>query len=103
MNAKKCDRCGRLYELYCHKKPKDMESFNSIKFTLESEFGRVSHSDLKDLCPNCKEELTEWFRGKRIVEGTCGECLLYKSKECPSSKDLGENGYCSNFEEKWGD
>ena len=73
MNAKRCDRCGRLYietqetikvylcgrvteyekETYAPEKIKELNTFN-IKVVLNS-------TDGMDMCPDCRKLLTEFF------------------------------------------
>ena len=57
--AKKCDRCGKLYEEYNVKN--DEKKANGISFlnidSKEEAFGHAYH----DLCPECMEELRTWF------------------------------------------
>lgn len=74
MNAKRCDRCGKLYiptddapiraylcgrvtehekETYLPEKNKEFNTFN-IKITLNS-------IDTVDMCPECREKLKEFF------------------------------------------
>jgi hypothetical protein len=58
-NAKKCDRCGKLYELYdgC-KVQKGGHSYNKVAFL------RSWNDPCKeyDLCPECMELLIKWMK-----------------------------------------
>lgn len=52
-NAKKCDRCGRLYEI-----PKKAYPYTvSVKRTYNDTFL------LSDICPECAEMLKNWWEG----------------------------------------
>lgn len=63
MLARKCDRCGRLYEPECIKI--DGEKVNSI--TTRETHKNENHLFGKkyDLCPNCLEELKGWMESQR--------------------------------------
>ena len=60
--AKKCDRCGKLYEEY--NTNKNDKKINGI-MTLNLDFQRkyYAHRPL-DLCPECKDSFEEWL-GKK--------------------------------------
>lgn len=57
--AKKCDRCGKLYEQYNFKN--DEENPNGI-MTLNLDYQRkfYSHAAM-DLCPDCMKEFQDWM------------------------------------------
>lgn len=59
--AKKCDRCGRLYEQYNYKN--DTKKINGL-MTLNIDSGQhyFSHGPY-DLCPECGKEFMDWFKG----------------------------------------
>lgn len=61
-SAKKCDRCGKLYEEY--NTEKNNKKINGI-MTLNLDFQRryYSHTPF-DLCPECKDSFEEWL-GKK--------------------------------------
>lgn len=60
--AKKCDRCGGLYEMYPASGNKNHEDYiNGITTASISEERRFYNIDLIDLCPKCLEELAEWL------------------------------------------
>ena len=54
MNAKKCDRCGKFFELNDPSKK---------KYCL-CKYAAILYNQL-DLCDECSEELTAWFNKKR--------------------------------------
>lgn len=58
-NARKCDRCGNLYEAYNvqenAKKPSGIKLLN-----IDSE-GRYYQSKPLDLCPDCMKKITDIF------------------------------------------
>ena len=58
MNAKKCDRCGKLY--VCNSKDKR-------KYIL-CEVDEYPFMPQLDLCDDCSEELTAWFNKKKSQE-----------------------------------
>ena len=62
-SAKKCDACGRYYELYNVKK--SAEETNGIMFVnLDSENKYFSHTAF-DLCPDCMKAMREKFKELR--------------------------------------
>lgn len=57
-NAKKCDRCGKLYENYeGYEVENGGNKYNIL--TLLHHWKTVSRS--YDLCPKCMESLIEWI------------------------------------------
>ena len=62
MKAKKCDRCGELYEEYNHKSPNKP---NSIKTLSENVNGNYCLVDIYDLCPECMEQLNQWLKNEK--------------------------------------
>lgn len=59
--AKKCDRCGKFYEVY--NTTNDSENINGI-VTLNLDNHRKYYHEPLDLCPECKDAFEEWFRMK---------------------------------------
>ena len=67
MNAKKCDRCGILYERYNEKN--DGKKPNGFLFLNLDENGRYFSHKGYDLCPKCMDELIAWRKeGKKNAE-----------------------------------
>ena len=63
-NAKKCDRCGTLYEPYGIIDRVRAEK-NSI-MVIGNIYGEItSRDEFYDLCPDCMEELHEWLKGEK--------------------------------------
>ena len=65
--AKKCDRCGKLYEHY----PIDKISgnYNAIRFVRMDISGVVDiEKKPMDLCPECMSSFDSWFRHVENVE-----------------------------------
>lgn len=58
MNAKKCDACGALYEIYNGRAlfPKTCKA-NSLKFINNSDTGGYREHDKMDICPDCMTEI----------------------------------------------
>lgn len=62
MLAKKCDRCGKLYEFY---EKFDNEKQNGFSMIYVNKFGgRGMTIGDKDLCKECMESLVNWFNEK---------------------------------------
>lgn len=55
MTAKKCDRCGKYYDI--------LSARSSLKFY------RQQKSDIADidLCPDCTEDLETWLRNEAVI------------------------------------
>lgn len=53
-DAKKCDRCGKLYEWYC-------TEYDGTDINGAGLFRDRQYSIFYDLCPECLEELIEWI------------------------------------------
>jgi hypothetical protein len=57
--AKKCDRCGKLYEQYNSKN--DRKNPNEIMvLNLDAQRKYYSHGAI-DLCPGCMKEFQDWM------------------------------------------
>lgn len=60
--ARKCDRCGKLYESYNIKN--DSENINGlITVNVDDDRKYYSHGVL-DLCPECSGSFMKWFKEK---------------------------------------
>ena len=64
--ARKCDRCGKLYDIYDTKD--DRLKPNAIIFTSKDTDDRHWSRPVIDLCPECRDDAIEWFElfGKSI-------------------------------------
>lgn len=58
-NAKKCDRCGKLYEFYNGFSVEEGGNRYN-KFSLYDHWNTVKHE--YDLCPDCMLSLVEWIK-----------------------------------------
>ena len=58
MNAKKCDRCKKLYEDYRDKGNRR----NAIKVVYRDFNGTIYDDDPCDLCPACMESFKKWLK-----------------------------------------
>lgn len=64
--AKKCDRCGKLYEQYNFKN--DRKNPNGIMvLNLDSQRRYFTHNAL-DLCPDCMKKFQDWFGEVKQME-----------------------------------
>ena len=62
MIAKKCDRCGKLYEEY--NLSNNSKKINGMMLlNISSNQHYYGHS-LKDLCPSCSAELVKWLNNE---------------------------------------
>ena len=60
-SAKKCDRCGQLYETWFPNKKNEAYQFrdNIIKIGTEGDWWNY---DLYDLCPECYKKLVKFMK-----------------------------------------
>lgn len=65
MTAKKCDKCGKLYERYNEKK--DSKKPNGFLFLNLDESGRYYAHHGNDLCQKCMDELLAWWNDEKEV------------------------------------
>ena len=63
MQAKKCDRCGRLYEHYDGRKAFPKSISNSIGLRDTDIDGKYWHRDHLDLCVSCMAGLEAFLYG----------------------------------------
>lgn len=66
--ARKCDRCGKLYE------PKSINfkkscRVNSIRIAERGYDNSVASGQIFDLCPDCLEGFKNWFNEEREYDG----------------------------------
>lgn len=64
--AKKCDRCGKLYEQYNSKN--DRKNPNGIMVLNLDSRGRYFTHNALDLCPDCMKEFQDWLREVKQME-----------------------------------
>lgn len=58
--ARKCDRCGCLYESY-NVNSTDKEKFNSMILICLDDSNKYWGRNAVDVCPTCNKEFTEWW------------------------------------------
>lgn len=63
-NARKCDRCGELYENYDRSTAKGKG--NSIMVTNVDSDRSYWPKPLLDLCPECMDEFEAWLRDTKV-------------------------------------
>ena len=63
MQAKKCDRCGHLYEHYDGRKSFPKSQSNSIELRDTDIGGKYWSRDCFDLCVSCMEDLEVFLYG----------------------------------------
>lgn len=65
--AKKCDRCGKLYEHYpTGNKPQ----YNAIRMTQRNATGETSFGNtiyVYDFCPECMASFIHWFKNEPMT------------------------------------
>ena len=56
--ARKCDRCGKLYEIYTViGLPNDLRKVSTITTGNDN-----ADNESRDLCPECMDEFIEWYK-----------------------------------------
>lgn len=65
-DAKKCDRCGKLYEPYNKSRLYGTMRVSAFAFMIENR--GYSLDERYDLCPDCMKFLQKWFKGKECEE-----------------------------------
>ncbi len=67
--AKKCDRCGELYEVYNSGYNSDKKNWNGVaEICVSKQGGNYIVSDIHDLCGNCLRSYKRWWdEHKRIA------------------------------------
>ena len=58
MNAKKCDRCKKLYEDYRDKETRG----NAVRLVYRSDDYSTANIEHIDLCPACMESFKNWLK-----------------------------------------
>lgn len=61
--AKKCDICGKLYEVYG--KEENPENFNAFMLLNVDEYGTYYSNDHFDVCTKCRDSLKKWMDERR--------------------------------------
>lgn len=81
MNAKKCDRCGRLYEAYENILDNRKKPVNCLKICYDGGYREFRYDirDVVDLCPNCMKEFLGWLT-------PCTKCKLFDTVNCPGDE-----------------
>lgn len=73
--AKKCDRCGKLYEEYnINKDEKNPNGIMVLNLDYQRKF--YSHTHM-DLCPDCMKGFHDWFgevKAEKKLEEMKNEC-----------------------------
>lgn len=65
--AKKCDRCGKLYEPY---PTGNKVENNALMRIAKDPDGCIRHKDKSlDLCPECMAEFNNWMIGGKFGDG----------------------------------
>ena len=62
MNAKKCDRCGKFYDVYGESN--DKGNPNSILFASVDTQGRYFSYNYIEFCPECINKIKEFVNNK---------------------------------------
>lgn len=58
--AKKCDRCGKFYEVY-NKKEDNININKIMSFNIYCNTNYFNNVPI-DLCPECKDSFNSWFK-----------------------------------------
>lgn len=66
MDAKKCDRCGKLYESYSVSIRHVIDNDNQYRVNGFKTGADGCMNGFKDLCPECMRSFTEWFNAPKV-------------------------------------
>lgn len=111
-DAKKCDRCGKLFEPYLkldgYKNPQEFIKLNVMHVNMDKRRVNQDKSVLVDLCNECHESFSRWLAKPRIVKhecplfgninkksDKCKSCARYQ--ECEEAKQENEYKGCNVF------
>ena len=95
-DAKKCDRCGKLFEPYLKldgfKNPKEFAKLNVMHINIDKQRVNPDENVFIDLCNECHESFSKWLAKPNVVKH---ECLRFgninkksnKCKLCPSYQE----------------
>lgn len=61
--AKKCDVCGKLYELYNMKK--SAKNWNAIQFYNRDENNKYFCHGILDICPECQKAISDLMKARK--------------------------------------
>lgn len=56
MTVKKCDRCGKIF---------DINEDNGERQLITLKYGEIRLQERTDLCANCAKSLKEWVKGDK--------------------------------------
>lgn len=82
MVARKCDKCGKLYEYYISTEEIEGEEVkvNAISLANFNIRGDYCDSSYYDLCPDCMKELIEFISDSTSI---CKDEKIYRAKYIP--------------------
>lgn len=66
MDAKKCDRCGKLYESYSLSIRHVIDNDSQYRVNGFKTGSNGYMNGFKDLCPECMRSFTEWFNAPKV-------------------------------------
>ena len=95
-DAKKCDRCGKLFEPYLKldgfKNPKEFVKLNVMHINMDKQRVNPDKNVFVDLCNECYESFLEWLSKPIVVNGNRSCFGEYGAKEygcisCPTEQE----------------
>lgn len=82
--ARKCDRCGCLYESY-NVNSTDKEKFNAMILICLDDSNKYWGRNAVDVCPTCNKEFTEWWH--KLGNEITGDKLEVKEDKKEDGKE----------------
>lgn len=83
MNAKKCDRCGKFFDLYTVTNKMGCKFENGVNYLIQanecSEYSSC-HKKVYELCLDCCESFNEWIENRPLLYSAhrnCEDCKYW--------------------------
>ena len=94
-DAKKCDRCGKLFEPYLkldgYKNPQEFAKLNVMHINMDKQRVNPNENVFVDLCNECHNSFSNWLATPRI-----------RKEECRHFGNIGEQGSeCNSCPRFW--
>lgn len=92
MNAKKCDRCGKFFDLYTVTNKQGSKFDNGVNYLIQanecSEYSSC-HKKVYELCLDCCESFNDWIKDTSLSHSTPRNC-----KDCKHWAHSGYSDLC---------
>ncbi len=90
MNAKKCDRCGKIFDLYTVTNKLGSKFENGVNYIIQanecSEYSNC-HKKIYELCLDCCESFNKWIEKGSLLYSAPQDCEHCKYGACSICDD----------------